>query len=267
MKSLTITKAQIVTFLFLLCFISLKAQDYRTIRVNGTIVIERNNIPLQTGTTFEEEDDLLFKTPNSIATVINSEKGRFVLRPDDTDLAYARANFTPAMSNISSRSGAFMTALDIKNHISGDYVFFDEMFLIINKDVFPMNEDKFFFLRYNYEGEKVNKMLSFNQDSLFINTSEVFTVDDKKINYELVEEIELWYMERDEGNKITMLSSFNPVVINNEELKNELSIIFDVYADRPEEKRRQEAFSFVQEFYGTSNQENFDNWLIKHMEK
>ncbi len=37
------------------------AQDYRTIRVNGTILLEKDNKPLETGTIFKEQDDLLFK--------------------------------------------------------------------------------------------------------------------------------------------------------------------------------------------------------------
>ena len=266
MKSFDIFAKQAIAVLFLMLFIGATAQDYRTIRVNGTIVLERENIPLETGTVFEEEDNLIFKTQNSIATVINPQKGRFILRPDNTDLAYARASYTPAMSNISSRSGAFMTALDLKNHLDGRYVFFDENYLTINPEIFPMNEEKFFFLRYQYNGDTINKKLAFNHDTLLIRPHEVFSIDNTPVDYTSVNEVELWYMERDEGNKITLLNKFEPVVINNDELMQELQIIFDIYSDKPEKQVRQEAFSYIHEFYGTLNKENFEYWMTRYME-
>jgi hypothetical protein len=267
MKTINQFTKALLTGILIFTFIAVHAQDYRTIRVNGTIVHEKTNTPLESGTVFEEDDNLIFQSYNSIATVINSQKGRLILKPDNTDLAYAKASYTPAMSNISSRSGAFMTALDLKNHMDGKYVFYDEMILQINPDIFPMNEDKYFFLRYNYNGDTINKKLAFSNDTLFIVSADVFSIDATPVDNSKIETVELWYMQRDLGNKITLLSSFIPVIIDNEQLKNELAIIFEVYADRPEEEKISEAISFIHEFYGTSNQENFSKWLHANMNK
>ncbi len=267
MKTLNIILKSTIAVFLILTFINTQAQEYKTIRVNGTILLEKNNTPLQSGTEFEEDDNLVFKSYNSLATVINAQKGRFILKPDNTDLAYAKASYTPAMSNISSRSGSFITALDLKNHLDGKYVFYEEMFLQINPEIFPMSDNKYFFLRYMYEGDTINKKLAFSKDTLFIVTSQVFSIDNNPVDYSKVNNIELWYMQRDLGNKITLISSFEPVIINNEELKSELAIIFEAYSDKSEEEKISEAISYIHEFYGTSNQENFRSWLHENMEK
>ncbi len=79
--------------------------------------------------------------------------------------------------------------------------------------------------------------------------------------------MELWYMEQDKGNKITLLSSFEPIVIDNQQLKQEIGIIFDTYGNRPENEKINEALSYINEFYGKVNRENFEHWLYTNLNR
>ncbi|MFW5793003.1 MAG: hypothetical protein ACOCWC_01870 [Bacteroidota bacterium] len=255
----------IVTASFL-CSTNLNAQDYHTIRVNGTILLEKTNAMLERGTVFNEEDPLVFKTYNSIATVISPENGRFVLRPDNTDLAYAKASYTPAMSNISSRSSELMTVLDMKNHFNGKYVLFDKVNLKMNPDAFPMDEDNFFYIQYVYNNEKINKKLSFKDNYLILNKDEIFKVDGNSIEQDAVSEMEVWYMQRNLGNKNTLLGSFEPVIIDNQELANEITIIFEVFEEKSYEEKVNEALSFINEFYGTPDRESLEEWIKENID-
>ena len=93
----------IISILFCILFINIKAQsDYIVIRVNGTILIQKTSEILKQGVVFNGNDELKFKSTNARAAVINSKKGRFILMPNNNNIAYAKANLTPAMSNISS---------------------------------------------------------------------------------------------------------------------------------------------------------------------
>ena len=74
-------------------------------------------------------------------------------------------------------------------------------------------------------------------------------------------------MEQDKGNKITLLSSFEPIVIDNQQLKQEIGIIFDTYGNRPENEKINEALSYINEFYGKVNRENFEHWLYTNLNR
>jgi len=46
--------------------------DFKVIKVNGTILLKSKGISLETGTVFSQKDDLLFRSEDATAAVINS---------------------------------------------------------------------------------------------------------------------------------------------------------------------------------------------------
>ena len=82
---------------------------------------------------------LSFITPQARAAVISSLKGRFVLSPSEK----GQTKILPAANNISSRSGALINMIDLKNHFSGEYLVLDEIQLEVGAENFPM-DDPFF---------------------------------------------------------------------------------------------------------------------------
>ncbi len=270
------------------------SQEYHTIRVNGTIILVEKNAELQRGTVFEERDSLVFKTYNSLATVVHPEKGRFILRPDNVDLAYAKASytpalsniqsrtidadfseeyedidlskakasFTPAISNISSRGSDLMTLSELQNHFHGRYAIVDDIRLNINTEKFPMTEEKFFFIRYELNREPVFKQLSFDDNTVIINKKALLSIDGKQIpDPSVIKEMEVWYLERDDDNNITYIGTFEPVFINEKELLEEVSIILNVFEDKNKDEVLAEILSFINEFYGKPNKNSVEVWL------
>lgn len=253
----------ISTFLFFAFCIN--AQDnYKVIKVNGTIVVQKTNAALQMGTVFGEDDELQFKTTNARAAVINPNKGRFVLMPSNNDVAYAKANLTPAMSNISSRAGAMISRIDIENHFSGKYAILDKVEVKINPSLFPMTDSKFFFIRYDYKGETINKKLPFVADTLIIDKKELLTIDGQPIPNPNITKMEILYMETDDNNKRTLISEFDPIFLDGDELIGEVKIILDEIADKTREEKLDEVIAYITEFYGKPNKENIEQWLDKN---
>jgi len=275
------------------------AQEYHTIRVNGSILLVEKNSELQRGTIFEENDSLVFKTYNSLATVVHPEKGRFILRPDNVDLAYAKASYTPALSNIqsrtidanfseeyddidlsqvkasftpaianiSSRSSSLNSLDELQNHFNGKYAIVDDIRLNINPDKFPMSQEKFFFIRYEYNNEPVFKQLSSEDDTLIIKKIELFSVDGEKLNDpEAVKEMEVWYLERDNDNNITYIGTFEPVFVDNDELYEEISIMINVFHEKSRDELLAEILSFINEVYGKPNRKSVEVWLSNNTE-
>lgn len=251
---------RIILSLLVFAFVNTFAQeDFKVIRVNGTIVNEKNNSNLSAGSVFTDNDKLSFGNSSSRAAVINS-KGRYILSSNSSTNAYAKSFLTPAMSNMSSRSGAIVNQVDLKNHFSGNYLVFKTSEVKISKDNFPMDKNHFFFIRYEYKGENIDKQLKFVNDTLIINKSELMTVDGLPIPNPKITNMKIFYYETSTTNRIE-IGAFNPVFVNEDELKSEVSILLEGLPNKTKEQKIDEVLSYINDFYGKPDKENLTNWL------
>ncbi|OFX44254.1 MAG: hypothetical protein A2046_14015 [Bacteroidetes bacterium GWA2_30_7] len=242
-----------------------QSTDYKVIKVSGTILLQKSKAALQMGTIFGENDELSFETNNARAAVTNSEKGRFILMPSNTNIAFAKANLSPAMSNISSRGGSILNIIDLENHFSGKYAIIDNVELKINPTLFPMDKNNFFYMRYVYKGDTINKQLSYSNDTLIIKKSELLTVDGKPIPNPDVSTMEILYMQKGTEVKRTYINSFDPVFLNEVDLLAEIMIILSDLKDKDRETKINEIISYITEMYGKPNKENLEEWLDKNI--
>lgn len=255
--------------LFFLLYLGIQAigqnSDYKVIKVSGTILLQKSNAALQMGTIFGENDELSFQTNNARAAVTNSEKGRFILMPSNANLAYAKANLSPAMSNISSRGGSMLNALDLENHFSGKYAIIDKVDIKINPVLFPMDKNNFFYMRYIYKGDTINKQLSFSNDTLIIKKSELLTVDGQPIPNPDVSTMEILYLQKGTEVKRTHINSFDPIFLDETDLLAEVNILLADIKDKDRETKINEIISYITEMYGKPNKENVVEWLDKNI--
>jgi len=241
-------------------FTNLFSQNYKVIKVDGNILYKKNDNPLKKGSSFSEGEEFLFKTSNSRAAVIRPGKGRFILKPDNSNLAYAKANLAPAMSNMSSRAGALVNKVDLENYFKGKYVIIDKVKLKISKTEFPMDDKHFFYISYKYKGENVPKKLSYVNDTLIIDRQELLTVDGKAIPNPNITDMKIVYRDAT-ANSNTTISSFNPVFPDVEMLKEEVQMILDSFADEKKSQKINEVTSYINDFYGKPDKENLEFWL------
>ncbi len=248
-------------FIFLITTLSLQAQNYKVIKVDGDILYKKNDAPLLQGSSFTEGEQFLFKSQNSRAAVIKPGKGRFILKPDNSNLAFAKANLAPAMSNISTRAGALINKVDLESHFSGKYVIIDKVILKIGTTEFPMNENQFFYISYKYKGENVNKKLSFINDSLIIDRKELLTIDGQPIPNPNITDMEIKYLDKTQNNKNILISTFLPVFPDLNTLKEEINMIIDSFHDKNNDQKIKEIISYINDFYGKPDKENLEHWL------
>lgn len=251
---------KIILSLLILAFVNIYAQEsFKVIRVNGTIVNEKSNSNLSAGSVFTDNDKLTFGNSSSRAAVINS-KGRYILASNSSANAYAKSFLTPAMSNMSSRSGAIVNIVDLKNHFSGNYLIFKTSEVKISKDNFPMDENHFFFIRYDYKGESINKQLKFVSDTLVINKSELMMINGIPIPNPNVKNMKIFYFDKIK-NIPTEIGAFNPVFVNEDELKTEVSILIEGIPSKTKGQKIDEVLSYINDFYGKPDKENLTEWL------
>ena len=236
--------------------------NYKVIKVDGRIIFQISGKDMHTGDQFNSDEKITFKTDESRAAVISKQKGRFVLTPDAK--SSSASNLLPAMNNVSSRAGALINAIDLKNHFNDNYLILDEMELKVGKDAYPMSRDNFFYLQYSYGEETVPKKLPFHGDTLEFSPKEIFKVDGKQIPVPSKTNVSLYY--RDNVNKTSVkISNFNLVVPKNSELIDELKVITEELEGKEADNIRNEVTAYLNEFYGKPQKENLADWLQKNM--
>jgi len=251
----------IIPALFFLCvFIDpIFSQDnFKVIKVNGTILLKTNGVSLETGTVFSEKEDLLFRSEDATAAVINSQRGRLILTSKNHDLSKASSNYLPSMYNISTRGIPTGTLVDLKNQFSDRYVVLEKQYLPINSSNFPMDNNHFFFLRYIYKGEEINKKLSFRGDTLILDKENLYTVDGNQIPNPDNTAITLFYMK---GSEYVLINNFNLIFPDLKQLTKEVQIILDEIKEKPVREKMGEVDSFIKEFYGNVHRDNLISWL------
>jgi len=247
-----------LVFLFVFSLISYGQEDFKVIKVNGSILMKTNNVSLQTGTVFSEKETLVFGTDDASAAVINAQKGRMILTSKNHDLSAASSNYLPAMYNISTRGGSLANLIDLQNHFSGKYVVLDRSEIVLDDLSFPMDNDSFFFFRYVFKGEEINKKLEYSADTLILDKKSLYTIDGKPIPRPDNTTIKLFYRT---GDKSIQINEFNLIFPDTKKLKEEVKIILDIMKERTPKEKVGEINAYLYEEYGKVYQQNLTSWL------
>jgi len=251
----------VIAGLFLFSFfVNLYSQtDYKVIKVNGSITLKSKGTQLQTGTVFSEQEELLFRTVDATAAVINSVKGRMILTGKKSDLSTASANYLPAMYNISSRGVSNLTTLsDLRNHFTRKIVLLDRNLILINRQNFITDKENFFYIQYVFNSEEINKKLACSGDSLVFDRNSFFTIDGKPVSVPPTSNVTLFYKK---GEDISIINSFELILPDINQLKKELAIIIDELKGRSKKDIANEINSYVIENYGNIDRNDLDRFL------
>jgi hypothetical protein len=248
----------VLLFLFTAMHSSFCQNDFRVIKVNGSILLKARGISLETGTVFTDREDLVFRTEDATAAVINSSKGRLILSGKNHDLSSAGSNSLPSMYNISSRGAATFSNNNLSELFSGKCVILDRLIIEVDKKSFPMDKNQFFFLRYNYKGEEINKKLAYSGDSLIIDKNTLYTVDGSPIPGADNTAIKLFYRNMTGS---VFISEFDLIFPDMKQLSKEAQVILDEIRDKTYKMKVGEIDSYINEYYGKVYIENLTGWL------
>lgn len=128
----------------------------------------------------------------------------------------------------------------------------------------PMNDSQFFFLRYQYKEESINKKLNFIGDKLLFLSNDIFQIDGKKINKNEVSDFQLYYYKADEKQS-NLVNSFDMIFLNNNSHKEELLIINTVVKNLTKEEQQDHLVGYLTDVYGKVYMPSFEEWTNKHI--
>ncbi|MGV6862407.1 MAG: hypothetical protein ACWA41_11585 [Putridiphycobacter sp.] len=236
-------------------------EKFKVIRVNGKILFVKTGSEMKRGDVYVNGTPLDFANVTAKAAIINPNKGRFVLQANQK----GKVKVLPATSNVTSRAGALINLIDLQNHFKDRYLIFDEEQLTIGSEAFPMDEEHFFYLKYDYNGESIAKVLPFEDNKLILNKTEIFKIDGKPIP---VEEKEMALFYRNELDKKSYkISNFTPVFPELNILKDEVEIMLgNLNKKETAEAKISEITSYLNEFYGKPQKQSLYDWLEKEFD-
>ncbi|MBT8190693.1 MAG: hypothetical protein KJO29_09730, partial [Bacteroidia bacterium] len=172
---------------------------------------------------------------DAMAAVLDPEMGRYILKAEadekrSGDLIYViKTAITPVRGGMSTRAGGINNAFDMKVYFAeASYVWAGNwVSLRISRAAFPMDVNNFFFLRYNLEGEQINKKLGYSEDKLLMSKEEVFKVDGVSIDALNASDFELFYFKSAEEVS-ELITEIDFVLISQESLLN----VYNAFKDR-----------------------------------
>ena len=240
---------------------------FKVISVNGEILAKKANQKLQNGLEVKSDDNFSFIVPNSRAALINPDLGRVILTEQNVNNAFAKAAFAPAISTVKTRGsieGLITTKMQMSTFFSETLLIIDKLEIRISDLMYPMNNNGYFFIRYIYKGEEINKKLNFSSDTLIIDKKELYTIDGKPIPNPDINEMKLYYYDIVGDNaKASFISSFSVVFISNEQLKSEVEVITNSLKGKPYDKILAEVSDYINSYYGSMEPSYIESWLSK----
>lgn len=236
------------------------AQDLiYVIKVQGTIKIAETGEPIKTNDKVSLNEKLKFESDGAKALVYSTQRGRMVLEKKKAVetggseiLYYVKENLLPVKAVAATRSvSIFNNPQDIRTYFNSEYLLLDGAYFKVNENVFPLSDQRFFYIRYTYKGEKINKKLDYDGNKVIFDKKELLKVDENPISAEKATDFKLFYYNRDKEISAP-LHKINFVFAPKQQLKAELSALQEVLEKTGKNRvdMKQEITDYIVSTYG-----------------
>ena len=242
------------------------AQDcYTVIKVKGDVLLEKNRSIISINDEICSGDNLIFSNEDNVVVVHSTAKGRFTLKPNkrtESELIFMVNDVLKQSGNIFTRDITFSLADEFR----GVYYIIGETRILVDTDDFPMNGDKFFYIRYFYNNDTINAKLRFDGDTLILDKETIFRVNGVMINPDDIKSVLLYYY--DSTNKTSeLISEFTLRFADEEKLKEELGNYYALLkkTNKSEYEIMNNLYSYFNDVYGRVNIASFMKWVNENI--
>ena len=268
-------KMKKIQFIFILAFVSIvtQAQTYQVIKIRGYIDRCNGQSQLKIDTEIHDNDMLCFtntsNTEFAIAYLIKSNSTkRFILtsknRSPGIQQNLVLEGLKASRSLVGRRKGKINSITELQTLLGGgDFLILGGKLAIeLNPGTLPINDEKFFFVNYEFQGREFNKKLTYDGTTLFLDAVEIYQIDGVPIPLAEVEELELVYYKTDLQKSVSSpVTTFKPKFPLNSEIHQELDIIFNNNKETPQEALKEDMIAYLSEVYGDAEEHNINEWL------
>jgi hypothetical protein len=211
-----------------------QSQSYTVIHTIGKIYDAQSETYLSKGSKIAENANLKFETDGAKAAVLSSSRGRFVIQQNSTsssqsDALYALSSvISPVRGRLSTRAGSINNSLDFQKHFDeGTTVLLGNSYSIsVSSAAFPMDDTKFFYAQYQYEGETINKKLESQGEKLIFNLTDFYSIDGQPVEPNMASEGKLFYYNAEDQSS-TFITNLDITYVSDQILKSMLDQFSD----------------------------------------
>ncbi|MEQ8907376.1 hypothetical protein [Ekhidna sp.] len=234
-----------------------QSQSYTVIHTIGKIYDTQSESYLTKGAKISEGANLKFESADARAAVLSSSRGRFVIQKNSSsstqiDAIYALASvLSPVRGRLSTRAGSINNALDFQKHFDeGTIALLGNSYRTsVSATAFPMNDNRFFYAQYQYNGETINKRLDNDGEILIFNLTDFYSIDGQPVDPNLATESKLFYYNADDQSS-TFLTNMDVTYVSDEVLKSMI--------DQFPEDKETAVLELINTMYGKCSEEQLN---------
>jgi hypothetical protein len=248
-----------------------RVEEYYIVQTKGDIIVNKSGQVLKKGDKVKAEEIIEFRPADAKAVVISSRKGTLILQKPqhpskkDGELLYmVKSSLLSSSGTLGTRDGLISSIADLKNYLTRDnFIVLETAKISINTQAIPLSKDQYFFIRYSYQDQLINKKLEHSAPYLLIDRN-VLSVDGQKIPADSCQNFTIYYRNQviNESVAVTKFTLFFPDMDN---LNAEAKLIIDVLhkGGKINEYIVREVNNFIKEAYGRPSEEDFSSWIGK----
>ncbi|MDW8158330.1 MAG: hypothetical protein RML72_05560 [Bacteroidia bacterium] len=231
------------------------AQSYKVVHVSGTVLY--SGAPLKIGDALEEEgiNALDFVDDNAVASLFNPDKGKIRVSKKGRELVPANANSGATRPEVCKSIMSF-GYLKSKAY---NYLILGTIYQPVSAEDLPLKnpQKQYFKVRYKYDGKIVERKLkSTEMNEVILSRADILGDD----NPALAHSFQIVY----EDGFSRKESKFQPVFVNEEELKQELLAAGLIQAEDPF-ATLEKVKGYLQAYYGSISNVALKNWLAEQL--
>jgi len=248
---------------------------FNIIRINGKIYNISTGEDLNQGNTLKPQDKLNFESDQSSGIVISNLRKKYTLRMPydlgvgDDVFAIAELSLNPILSRGQLSTRGLMGpngVKDLKTYLSEENfnIIGDEIDIHLDKNLYPLNDDKFIVFYYKINDMQVSKKVGFDKQYLNINKEKLLESNGEILNSDTLSYVSIYQYEKstEETNLITQV---NISFINKDNLRKEFLAIVPILKKQnyENEEIRQYLFEYFFDVYGNVDETQLNNFILE----
>lgn len=249
-------------FFFLLLFsAAVQAEELFVLKVSGEVWLVSESRLLKTGEKLDDGQELRFGSSDALAVVISRQKGRFVLKAgvkkegsNNEFISLVRDILIPQKSTVkvSTRADKVNSLEELTTLFDGkNLLLLEQRNIRFNEAALQVDGKHFFYLRFDHEGETINKKLSFQEGEFEMIREEILKIDGKPFSAEGFPEVTLFYFDASQKKSLPV-ATFQLLTPEVEKVKAEVEVLKSVFS---EEEIKQQVNDYLLANYGQFDQE------------
>lgn len=249
-------KLVIISFILSLSFFVKGQNVFYVIRCEGKISISGKE--LKPKDRVFEGSVIKFSSINDKLYVVHTSMGSIILQPNESEkkegefLTIIKDKYLPQKKTTSTRDAMIFQSIDdFQMYFQGnDYLLTTESTFLIDTTKFKLSDKHFFFIRYEYQNEIINKKLRYLGNEIFLIKEELFEIDEIAVNPTLANKYELYYYDKEKLESY-YISDLHFKVVEIPVLMEEIYLIKQLINDT--EATESCIFQYLKTAYGNFN--------------